>query len=338
MSWRSSLLDIVNIPLNGLGVHALPRHEYRTMRTIYEGPTWQTPSIAAEDRAYLTLSNPRFEALRDRYKGHPATAHSQWSETNVLKRLVLADFRGDNHYVYQARHSPSPESYCITAYYMRDIDSLDLFGRLLEDGKFGAYVLPFESGYPISRDLLDSINEINFIYKILGLNQDDGVKLLDIGAGYGRLASRIAEGFPRAHVTCTDAVPLSTFLCEFYLRFRGASDRVEVVPLDEVIRTLSGNKFDIVTNIHSFSECPLAAIEWWLRALQNIDVSKLMIIPNAARQFLSTEHDGSHRDYATLLQSCGWRHVHGEPIFAASEVAQKYGLYPNFRFFLFERT
>ena len=42
-------------------------------------------------------------------------------------------------------------------------------------------------------------------------------------------------GLPNiAEYLCTDAVPVSTFLSEYYLRFRGLQDRATVVPLDEI--------------------------------------------------------------------------------------------------------
>src|SRR4030095_8950303 len=78
--------------------------------------------------------------------------------------------------------------------------------------------------------------------------------------------------------TCVDAVPVSTFLCEFYLKYRGLANLVQVVPMDELEQRLSS--YDLALNIHSFSECTYAAIEWWLRKLKQLRVRYLMIVPN----------------------------------------------------------
>ncbi len=337
MSWRRTLLTAMNIPLNRLGLHLLPSYEYQQIRSTYDGPEWQKPPVSEADRAHLTLSNPRLQELRARYDGHPASSHTQWQEAHLLDRLDLANFRADNHYVYQTRYSPPPETYYLTALYARDTDALGLFNRLTEDGMFGAYTLPFENGYKISRDLLDSINEINFIHRMLNIDSHERFRLLDIGAGYGRLAYRFAESPLGAEVTCTDAVPVSTFLCEFYLRFRGVADKARVIPLHQIEQTLCTEHFDVITNIHSFSECPLSAIEWWFQAIDKSDVVNLMIVPNASDQLLSTEGDGTHQPFLPLVEKYGWRLVHTEPIYAHWEVAQKHALYPNFRFWWFER-
>ena len=52
----------------------------------------------------------------------------------------------------------------------------------------------------------------------------------------------------------------STFVSDYYLRFRNASKAV-VVPLDEIETWLTSQKVDIAINIHSFSECQLSAID-----------------------------------------------------------------------------
>lgn len=335
MSLKRGLLAGVNTVLNSVGVHMMPKYEHEAMRTTWEGPQWAKPSLPQSALNYLTPSNPRISELRDRYRGHPAAAHTQWDEGALLQTLKLDDFRGENHYVYQVRWSPRPEIYMMTAYYAQEVDRLELFGTLQEDGLFGAFTLPFKNRYMVSRDLLDSINQINVLARLLGFEKNYPLKVLDIGAGYGRLAHRISHGLPNAHVTCTDAVPISTFLSEFYLRYRKA-ERTAVVALDEV-ESLSGQSFDVACNIHSFSECQVSAIAWWLSWLDTVDVGKLLIVPNARDQFLSTEPDGSHRDFSPLLKSHGWKIVHSEPIYSKSDIAQEYALYPNFKFYLFSR-
>jgi hypothetical protein len=51
------------------------------------------------------------------------------------------------------------------------------------------------------------------------------------------------------------------------LRYRKAIGNTEVVALDEIERSLATKKIDIAVNIHSFPECRLKAIEWWVSRL-----------------------------------------------------------------------
>ena len=338
MSFKKALLAKANGILNAVNLHALPVHEYRNMKTTYRGPVWTPPSLPEPAKNYLQWSNAGLLDLEKRYANHPASSHTQWNSQILKAEIDLANFRGDNHYVYQTRYSPSAATYYVTAYYARDTDKLGLFGRLEEDGLFGAYTLPFENGYIISRDLLDSINQANVIAKILGRTRNDSIDILDIGAGYGRLAHRLAEGLPNARVTSTDAVPVSTFISDFYLKFRGLSERTNVIPLDLVDSALPGKRFDMITNFHSFSECKLSAITWWFNAIERVDCKKMLVIPNLAERFLSTESDGTHHDFSQIFTQHNWRLTHSEPIYASSSVAQASALYPNFRFHLFERS
>ena len=337
MSWRKSLLTGANLVLNRMGLHVLAQHEYKAIRSEYRGQAYESPELPSNILEYLRWENPALVELQHRYTRHPAAAHTQWSSEILRKEIDLKNFRADNHYVYQTRWNPHPAVYHLTAFYVRGIDRLGLFGKLTEDGLFGTYTLKFEQEYQISRDLLDSINQANVIARFLGVSIVDSFDLLDIGAGYGRLAHRLSEGFPNVRITCTDAVPLSTFLSDFYLKFRGVEKKTEVVPLDRVERELKSRRFDIVTNIHSFSECPLRAISWWLELLTTVEVRKMLVVPNAPDRFLSTEADGRHLDFSRLFPEHGWRLAHSEPIYSASAVAQSSALYPRARFYLFER-
>jgi len=55
----------------------------------------------------------------------------------------------------------------------------------------------------------------------------------------------MAEAVPDLEqVLCTDAVAESTFLSEYYLRFRGVDAITQVVPLDEIEAKLSSVQGD----------------------------------------------------------------------------------------------
>jgi hypothetical protein len=152
-------------------------------------------------------------------------------------------FRGDNPYVFQSRAGAGPEQHLLTWLYLKGRDHLGLLDRLRQDGDYG--VCAFATGETdaggqgrlVSRDLLDSVSELLFLDRTLGVASSRGAGVLDIGAGYGRLAHRAASAFPaRPAWYCVDAVPESTFLCEYYLNRKGVDDRAGAVPLEELER------------------------------------------------------------------------------------------------------
>lgn len=336
MSFRRSVIRASNTVLNRIGLHITSKYHFDELESWYKGeisPPVPLPLGAAE---YLSWKNPRLVTLSRLYSQHPAAQHTQWSDEHLKDSIELTKFRGDNHYVYQTRYSPAPSAYALTYMYVKQIDKLRILNLANEDGLFGAYTIEVE-GRKVSRDLLDSVNQINYIARTLDVGINSRMKILDIGAGYGRLGHRFATSLPNSRVTCTDAVALSTSLCEYYISLREVSDRVNVLSLDQM-DVVRGKEFDLATNIHSFSEAPLAAIEWWFSLLDDVRVSRLLIVPNRLAEFKSTEKDGGHLDYLPILAKHSWRQVHAEPIYAHSEVAQAYALYPNFKFYMFERV
>ena len=105
--------------------------------------------------------------------------------------------------------------------------------------------------------------------------------------------------------TPVTAIPESTFVSEYYLRHRGCAPPARVVRLDEVERELRPGDFDLAVNVHSFSECPLAAIEWWVAQLARLEVPRLLVIPNEPDGLLSLEADGRREDFVKKAVAAG---------------------------------
>ena len=85
-----------------------------------------------------------------------------------------------------------------------------LLPQLVEDGAFGAPIFDFPGRPPVSRDLLDSVNELLYLDRKLDIVDRSELRVLDIGAGYGRLAHRMAQLVPGlADYACVDAIPES---------------------------------------------------------------------------------------------------------------------------------
>lgn len=290
---------------------------------------------------YLRFDHPRLQELRHRYASfsHPVIDPSLWSDQYVNRETNLQFFRGDNAYVWQHRAINTELHYLATVYYIKTIDRLGLLESLEEDSLFGAYTVALSEGLVVSRDLLDSIIEIYFLEQVLRISSLPAISILDIGAGYGRLPYRMVSSMPNIErVFCADAVAESTFISEYYLRFRGVDDRAIVVPLYELEHTLAHQRIDIAVNVHSFSECTLASIAGWLDILKKYKVRYLMIVPNTGNhggtRLLSRERDGSSLDFSRALATRGYRLLATRPKYL-DPIVQKHGVSPTYHY-LFE--
>jgi hypothetical protein len=292
----------------------------------------------ADAAAYLRRDNPRLLELRTLYAGLDPALKTPllWTEEFVSQTDIL-NFRGHSAWVWQ-RGNPSLNelAYLVAAYYALAYDRLGLMGKFSEDGAFGAIAYDI-AGRWVSRDLLDSILEIDFLDRHLKIATRPPHSILDIGAGYGRLAHRMLTAIPSlGSYLCADAIPESSFVCEYYLRFRGLEGRFKVVPATEIDATLEQSPPGLAMNIHSLSECSLNAAQWWLGRLAAHEVKHFMIVPNACGhdgEFLRNIED---EDMQPLIEQSGYRLVAKEPKYSDPRV-QRFALNPTW-FWLFERS
>lgn len=303
----------------------LTEEERRYAQVSYDSSK-PLPAKAEDD---LRSDHPRLDELRKRYQNYEcaASVHTQWNSDWVKNSVDLRYFRGDNPYVFQYRQAGSSielKTYTVLRHlYDKQPQA---FESAVEDGLFGCWSFDFE-GYPtVSRDLLDSINELGFLEEHLQVSQMPKLRILDIGAGYGRLAHRSFELLPNlANYTCVDAIAESTFLSEYYLRFRGTQEKTRVVPLDEFEGLLGKESFDIAVNIHSFSECTITAIRWWLERIVELRVPYLLIVPNDADQLLSTEARFQGEDFRPLIEAAGYTCTAQRSIYSDPNLARVLG-------------
>lgn len=284
-------------------------------------------TLPTDVKQYLQYSNPRLQELSARYAELHLFEDSFW--TGQAKRIDLVNFRGEWNYLAQLDYRDTVRKYLMTAAYVVALDDQHFMDRLSEDSLFGAITIKVLDDLVISRDLLDSILEIGFLGRNLKLNPEQHYVCLDIGSGYGRFAHRFASLFPKSYVYCVDGIPVSTFLCEFYTRFRGFSDRSETLPLYNMSR-LSNAKIDFATNIHSWSECALSAVKYWLDLLADLQVRFLFVVPNCLDQqqmFLTIEPDGSRVSFLPEIERHAYRlRIIGRK-FGNSRLMAKYGIF-----------
>lgn len=274
----------------------------------------------------LSTDDSRLAELRDRYAACdlPMATHTWWDAEYVSGDLNLDHYRGDNVYVWQHRHMA--KTYHLKYFLaLQDIaarDALGLLDRLSEDGAFGALVCDYHLRKGVSRDLLDSVNELNFLYRFARITESKALRILDIGAGYGRLGYRFHQAVDTlAEYYCVDAVPESTFVCQHYIDFRGCDDKVHVVPLDK-LEKLPEHGLHLAINVHSFSEMCREAIGGWLSLVAERKIPYLFVIPNDGDAFLSMEADGKRLDFRALIESFGYGLVASEYVYESADVRE----------------
>jgi hypothetical protein len=287
--------------------------------------------LTPETRAYLTPSNPVLVDLKARYAALAGPEHSFWSFWEA--KVDLLRFRGECDYLSQAYLKDTQKRYELTSAYVEMIDTEGWLRRLTEDRLFGVKIWDVVPGVLVTRDLLDSIIELHFLKETLGWKETDGLRLLDIGAGYGRLAHRFVHLFPIGQIHCIDAIATSTFLCQFYLEFRKCGARAQVVPFDKRSE-LKGGAYSLALNIHSWSECTLAFVREWLGLLRDLRVPYLFIVPHYD-DLTTKETDGSTRSFFDEMQRYGFTLVRKQRKFARSTVVDRAGVFPT-NYYLFK--
>jgi SAM-dependent methyltransferase len=317
-----------------VGLVRQPGDDDGYLTTLHEQSVPLPPGAEEE----LTRDNPRLAELREAYAALdlPVLGASRWSREAVDDFLDLRWFRGETLITWHYRESRriSELKYFVLLRHVQERDALGLLDTLEEDGAFGCWTFSYPGRGRVSRDLLESVNELAFLERELRLSQRDGFSVLDVGAGYGRLAHRTAEGFPNLRdYCCVDAIPESTFVSEYYLRHRRCAPPARVVRLDELDRDLRPGAFDLAVNIHSFSECTIAAIDWWVSLLRRLEVPRLLVVPNEPERLLSLEPDGRRHDFAPLLERAGYRLLCREPVLADPAVEQLVGVSDRFHLF-----
>jgi hypothetical protein len=83
--------------------------------------------------------------------------------------------------------------------------------------------------------------------------------------------------------------------------------------LDEVEETLRKQAVDVALNTHSFSECSISAIEWWLSLVEKYGVKHLMVVPNAPDPSGNLLLTNDRKDFGRVIEKHGYKLIAKEP-------------------------
>jgi hypothetical protein len=315
--------DLARNVLDRVGFHEIFKDEAR------KDDRWGTCG-----KELLQVDHHRLKYLQEAYASYdcPATVHSCWN-AKLLEGIDWTDFRGDSAYMWELRDGNVPLTYLATYMYQRRSRDNDLLSLCEEDDSFGAFAISVEDTF-VTRDRLDSVAELGFIRDCLGLTETSEFTVLDIGAGYGRLAWRLSQCFPHSRVFCADALAESSYLCERYLAYRRAPDRVRTVPLFQLTHELAVSQIDLAVAINSLSECTAAAARWWCDLLEAHQIPNILLVPpsitDQGRQVLSCDHDLKDRvNIVYLLEERGYQRTNFRAKYS-EQAMQRYGVSPTY--------
>ncbi len=330
MSVRTRIKDILRKLLLQAGFDLVPKNLIQDWQIERHLQGSSKPTLPANAHQSLRPDHPVLLDLHRRYQALdlPECEDPVWKE-GIIRAEDILYFRGHNAYLYQEGScNRNLIGYLLAYYYIKSIDSYKLLDTLVEDTAFGVVTYQVD-GKLISRDLLDSILEIYFLEDMIGFMSRENLSIIDIGAGYGRLAYRMLTANPTIQsYICTDGIAESSFISDYYLGYRGIKDRASMIPLDRIRDELLPGSIDLALNIHSFSECALPMIDWWISLLAEKEVPYLMIVPNSIRQLNTNQKE----DFQPLVESYGYRYITHQPKYL-DPMVQKYALNPALYYF-----
>ncbi len=280
--------------------------------------------------AYLRPDNPRLEELRriNAIAGVPFAVSGQ----DELGGEELRWFRGDT----RLRSDPAelPRAARLKVFilldHLRQLDGPELLERLREDGLFGCWTYDYPALPRVSWELLTSITVLLFLERELGILGREGLRVVDLQAGYGGLAHRLTTAAALSDMCCLDTRAEATFLCEYYLHLRGCAP-ARAVALGEA-SGLDG-KFDLAIGAGGFVNRPREDLRWWVERLRAWDVRTLLLLSG---QLKTLEPDGLRLDFMPVLAEAGYRLIREEPVIDDPAVRAMVKLHA--RFLLFEHT
>jgi SAM-dependent methyltransferase len=192
-----------------------------------------------------------------------------WRDWQRVVAASLPNFCADALYVEQKTQTQA--DFDRVADFVCEHGQVDRDGKT-RDAEFGGIVRNTRALGNVTRMWIDSNVEVDFVRRNLGFLSD--LSVLDVGAGYGRLAASMRPLVCR--YCCVDPVPISTIVSRFYLAKHRPS--VEVFSMDEFAEEAPEIAIDLAVNVHSWSECSIPEVSRWVSALHDLEIPWLFTV------------------------------------------------------------
>ena len=221
----------------------------------------------------------------------------EWQDK--VKASLPNNYASSPIYIEQGSQTADDASRVAAGVWAQKGGPIDIDGAL-RDVKYGAMTFSTPNG-GVTRAWLDSNVEIDFIKR----NVPAGYKIdnvLDVGAGYGRLAITMATLPEFKTITCVDAVPISTVVCDGYVKEFDTQKKVTVLSIDQFWDVHSALAFDIAVNVHSWNECHHDQVQNWVETLAEMRVPLLLTVSHGS-------YRTNEKPYYSWGNSPSWRPV-----------------------------
>ncbi len=171
----------------------------------------------------------------------------------------------------------------------------------LEEPSLGNPLKVFCYGRRISQDLANSIIERNTVERLLGREDEEFIRIGELGAGYGRLA-HVFLSDKRCRYKIFDIEPART-ISELYLKSLHPLQETESV-LPDCIENEPANAFDVFVSISTFPEMRPEQTENYLKEIAR--TTKRLVYFKQWRTWRNVA-DGFTFDYRSLKMPKEWR-------------------------------
>ncbi|GAA2098430.1 hypothetical protein GCM10009801_69530 [Streptomyces albiaxialis] len=145
-------------------------------------------------------------------------------------------------------------------------------------------------GRPVCLDYLQASQELGFIEKAVELR---GARVLEIGAGYGRVCHAMLSNYDLAGYCIVD-LRNTLALSRRYLREVLDDEqfaKVRFVPVDEDVEAaLESSRFDLCVNVHSFTEMAPETVSAYLRLIDRSCTG--FFVKNPVGKYIDKSMDG----------------------------------------------
>ncbi len=177
---------------------------------------------------------------------------------------------------------------CLLWEYTLKNDHLKILNQLQESLLGNPIAIEYK-GHKVTQDICNSVIEINTIMEFINYNPEKKLRVMELGAGYGRVGSVLLHAVPNIQIVIVDIAP-ALYVSQWYLtnlfpkykvfKFRDFSDYNDVQQefeessiaflLPAQIEYMPDQMFDLFINISSLHEMTPTQIEMWYGQIDRV--------------------------------------------------------------------
>lgn len=206
-----------------------------------------------------------------------------WSEGDLeeARQLIIVSNSVKPKEFTEEKWSKYCSFLCMLWEFTLKYDDLDLLNNIHEPLLGNPVYIKYKGNY-VTQDICNSVMEINTIMKATNYSSNHNLKIMELGAGHGRIGNILLQFLTNVQVVIVD-IPPALYVSQWYLtslfpnhsafKFRSFHSYEEIQKefeassvaflSPEQVEYLPSKTFDIFINISSFHEMTTSQIETW---------------------------------------------------------------------------